>query len=254
MRIVHRVFTGISRHWRTALESVATVLVILVCVNLLVGRGSGAGALGGPPRPGARPPRPEPKLPPEPVSLEGAALQGSRSARVALIQFSDFECPYCGKFARETEPVLKKEYIDTGRLLYAFRHLPLDRIHQYATKAAATAECAGQQGKFWEVHGAFFDSPAKLNDDVIRERVSLASLDLAALDACVAGPGAARIKKDITEAQTLGITGTPTLLLGSIQSDGKVKVTQRLSGAQPIERLREAIDGLLGSAGAQGTR
>jgi protein-disulfide isomerase len=179
-------------------------------------------------------------------------IMGSKTARAALIQYSDFECPFCGKFARETEPLLRKEYIDTGRALYAFRHLPLERIHQYAVKAATVAECAGEQGKFWQVHDLLFQSPTKLDDSLITERAKSASVDLKALDACTAGPGAERVKRDAAEAATLGITGTPTLLIGAIQPDGRVKVSQRLSGAQPIERLRTAINAVLGANIAAG--
>lgn len=250
MRSALSFVTRISRHWRGALEVVATLCVIAVCVNLLW-----AGArlpAAGPVRPPRPPARPEPKLPTDPVSLEGAMLQGAKTAKVALIQYSDFECPFCGKFARETEPTLRKEYVETGRALYAFKHLPLQTLHQNAVKAATVAECAGDQGKFWQVHDLLFQSPAKLDDALIRERAKSADVDLKVLDQCAASTGEERVKRAAAEAAKLGITGTPTLLIGTIQSDGKVKVTQRLAGAQPIERLRAVIDELLGTKSVAG--
>jgi protein-disulfide isomerase len=169
-----------------------------------------------------------------------------------LIEYSDFECPFCGKFARETEPRLRKEYVETGRTLYAFRHLPLQRIHQYAVKAATAAACAGEQGKFWQLHDLLFQSPDKLDDGVILERAKAAALDAMAFDACTVGTGAARVKQDVAEATKYGITGTPTFLLGTIQPDGRVKVTQRMSGAQSMDRLRVAIEALLGTGTVAG--
>jgi protein-disulfide isomerase len=102
----------------------------------------------------AREARPAPPLPTEPVSLDGAALKGSSSANIAIIEYSDFQCPYCAKFVRDTFPLLNRRYIETGKVLFAFRHLPLDNIHSLAHRAAENAECARQQGKFWEMHDA----------------------------------------------------------------------------------------------------
>jgi hypothetical protein len=101
-----------------------------------------------------------------PVSLAGATLQGSPSAKVAVIEYLDFECPYCGKFARETLPALDAGYIRTGKVLLAVRHYPLPN-HQLAVKAAEAAECAGEQGKFWEMHLRLFQEPRNLHDRVL---------------------------------------------------------------------------------------
>jgi protein-disulfide isomerase len=247
MRIFSYVIARIRTHGRTGLEVIATLLVIAVCFNLLWKDTRSSLAATRPPRPAA----PPPKLPSEPVSLDGAMVQGKKAAKVALIQYSDFECPFCGKFARDTEPTFRKEYVETGRTLYAFRHLPLEAIHRNALNAATVAECADEQGKFWQVHDLLFQ-PGALDDAAIRDRIKSASLNSAALDKCRASAGTARVKSDAAQAQKLSITGTPTFLIGLVQADGRVKVTERLSGAQPIERLRSSLDRLLSNTGGAG--
>ncbi len=90
------------------------------------------------------------------VPLNADAWQGHRDAPVAMIEFSDFQCPYCGEYARTTYPELKRAFIDTGRLLYAFRNFPLDSVHPLAMPAAAIAACARNRGVLWQVHDGLF--------------------------------------------------------------------------------------------------
>src|SRR5262245_41540414 len=84
-----------------------------------------------------------------PVSLEGAVTRGDKSARVAIVEYSDFQCPFCIAFTRDTLPDLEKLYVDTGKVLFAFQHLPLENLHPSALLAAQFASCASRQGKFW---------------------------------------------------------------------------------------------------------
>src|SRR6185436_20936742 len=86
------------------------------------------------------------------LTLAGAATKGRASAPLVMLEFSDFECPFCGRYSRETYPQVQREYVDTGKVRYVFRHTPIERIHPQAMKAAEAAECAGTQGKFWEMH------------------------------------------------------------------------------------------------------
>ena len=120
--------------------SVAAVLLIVVSVKILIG----------PPVP------PAPPLPKDPVDLAGAILAGNPSAHVAMIEFSDFECAFCGRFTRDTEPTLWHEYVDSGQLLVAFRHLVLEERHPHALRAAEAGECANRQGQFWPMHDVLF--------------------------------------------------------------------------------------------------
>jgi protein-disulfide isomerase len=117
-------------------------------------------------------------LPSEYIAMEGAHTKGSASAPAVLLVFSDFQCPFCGRFARETLSAIEREYVARGELLMAFRHLPLP-IHPQAIAAAQSAECAGSQGKFWEMHDELFRRP-----ELTPEQFT------AAAQRCGAGPSA----------------------------------------------------------------
>ncbi len=231
---------------RSLLDTLGTVAFIVVCGvmawSLIADRG--------PVRPVAVPPtRPAaPPLPTEPVSLEGAQLRGRADAQVAVIEFSDFQCPYCGAFARDTLPVLEQRYVDRGQVLLAFRHLPLS-MHPFAQKAAEAAECAGGQQQFWPMHDALFLDQRQLDVASLRARAKRLGLDAKAFTTCLAGARAAKVSADAALARKLGVTGTPTFFLGTRQADGRVKLAERLSGALPAADFSKAIDALLGAPG-----
>ena len=186
----------------------------------------------------------EPPLPAE-VATAGAPAKGSSTAPVTIVEFSDFQCPFCGRHFRDTYGQLDREYIATGKVRYVFRHLPLERIHPQAFKASEAAECAGAQKRFWEMHDVLFaNQQALMPADLARHAQGL-KLDAAAFTACMAGQTAARIRQDMTLAVEAGVRATPTFILGTTLPDGRVKVVRRLSGALPFATFKTAIDGLL---------
>jgi protein-disulfide isomerase len=194
----------------------------------------------------AQPPRVDPPIPTEPVSLDGAGIEGVKTAKVALIEFSDFQCPFCGKFERETLPDIKSRYVTSGKVLLAFRQFPLS-IHPFAQKAAEAATCAGEQGKFWDMHDQLFGHQLQLDEVSLRQYGKAVGLEAGSFDSCLAGPGAAQVKSDSLAGQSLKVSGTPTFFAGLIQADGRVKVVKRLSGAQPIAQFQAVLDGLIAS-------
>ena len=109
----------------------------------------------------------EPRPPKDPLPLEGAAIRGNRSATVAIVEYSDFKCPACGQFATGTLPAIERRYVDTGKVLLAFRQYPMDR-RPLAQKAAEAAICAGDQGKFWEMHDQLFAHQGRLEETSLR--------------------------------------------------------------------------------------
>jgi len=193
----------------------------------------------------APPPAP---LPTEPVSLAGAQFKGDRSARVAVLEFSDFECPFCSRFALTTFPALQQEYLDTGKVLLAFRHLPLDQLHANARKAAEAAECAGAQGQFWEMHDRLFVDPTRLSRADLEGYATALSLRQPHFDRCLEGEMADKVADHVAEAMRLQVYGTPAFLIGTVESDGRLRVVERLSGAQQIGSFRAVLDRLLAAS------
>jgi len=177
-------------------------------------------------------------------SLEGAGLKGSRIAPVVLMEYGDFECQCCGIFARNTLPRIQSAYVDSGRVLVAFRHLTLDAIHRFAFLAAKGSICAGRQGRFWPMHEALF-----ANQDVLPQGLSalaaVVGLSPSQFDRCLRDPDvAAQVSADGRLAAELGITTTPTFLVG-LAEGGKLRVKRVLSGARRYEDFVAVFDELL---------
>jgi protein-disulfide isomerase len=228
-------FTSIGR-LRSVLDLISTVLVI-VAASAVIGLTVRNWRQG--PAQTSRPPLATPPKAAQPI--DGAESIGSTSAPLAMVIYSDFQCPYCAKFARETWPSIKKDFIDTGRLLVIFRHLPLP-MHNEAKGAALAANCAGRQGKFWQFHDLLFKNQQQLSLQAEHELASDAGMNLRRFDECIQQqPGSADIARDMESARSLGLNTTPTFLIGRIQPDRKVKVLEVVVGAQPENRFEVAF-------------
>jgi len=146
-------------------------------------------------------------------------------------------------------PQIEKEYIKTGKLKYVVRDFPLESIHKDAFKAAEAGHCAGEQGKFWEMHTRLFENQKALGPTNLANYAQALGLDGPKFQQCLdSGKYAARIRKDLEDGQKAGITGTPGFLFGLTEAnDPKVKVLKVLKGAQPYASFKGAIDSLLSS-------
>ncbi len=233
-------FTKPSRsQWRSVLGIAETVLILAAAIFIIVGSARSGGASG------VRPPiRPESPLPKVPLSPEGAMTKGSPSARVALIEYSDFQCPFCGRFVRDTLPTLERRYVDTGKVLLVFRQRPLP-IHPFAEKAAEADVCAARQGKGWEMHDLLFQDQAHLDTASLGQRAKQLGLEGSAFDSCLAGDAAGQVKTDAVGADAAHITGTPGFFVGAVGPDGTVVVSKRLNGALPVEQFSKVLDPLV---------
>jgi protein-disulfide isomerase len=185
-------------------------------------------------------------LPKEPISIANEPFKGSGSAKVAVIEFSDYQCPFCSRYTKGAFAQIEDEYVDTGKVKYVFRDLPL-AFHKQAFKAAEAAHCGGEQGKFWEMHDSLFQNQTALGPELLPGYARSLGLDETKFQQCLdSGKFADGIKKDIADAGTVGITATPSFLIGVVQpGDGRVKVVKRLVGAKPYEEFKAAIDGML---------
>jgi protein-disulfide isomerase len=166
---------------------------------------------------------------------------------VAVIEFSDFQCPYCALFARRTFPELLSRYVETGRVLFVFRNLPLDRIHPDALRAAEAAECAHRQGKFWEMHDRLFADPRRLGIEELEVRAINIGLDTPTFKRCFGGAGTVRVRQDLSSGRQMGLSSTPVFFIGR-SLGGEVTVTHRVAGAQPLEAFASILDSLLAEA------
>lgn len=175
----------------------------------------------------------------------GEFALGRAAAPLTMIEFTDYQCPYCRRFQAEVWPKLKHEYIDTGKLRYIARDLPL-AIHAAAAPAAEAAHCAGEQGKFWDMHAALLGGPADLIGGGIERRARAVGLNLTRFDECVArNKYSAVIAAHEQEADAAGIDGTPGFVVGRAAHGELTGV--RVEGALPYEQfdslLRELLAG-----------
>ena len=190
---------------------------------------------GGPPAPAG----------PVRASLGDAPMMGRPDAPVTLVEFSDYQCPFCQRFFAATLPALKKDYIETGKVRYVFRDYPLDQIHPQARKAAEAAHCAGEQGKYWEMHDVLFGNQQALQPPQLSDHARTLGLDGARFDQCLtAGTHAARVSKGLTDGQAAGVQGTPGFVVAKT-TPGNTVEGALVVGAQPVEVFRRLIDQLL---------
>ena len=176
------------------------------------------------------------------LSVKDAPRLGRRDARVAIIEFADFECPFCRRHAERVLPLLRKRFVDLGSAAYYYIHLPLINIHPHAADAARAAACAGDQGRFWELHDQLFavTEPTSLRPDFLRTLAASLQLDLKAFDSCVSN-AAERIASDVAQANRLGINATPAFVIGTLTANDTVALSTRINGARSVEVFEKAI-------------
>lgn len=163
------------------------------------------------------------------VGFDPKRLRGNPKAPVMIVEFSDYQCPYC----RQVEPIVEAVLAKYGdKVSLAYRDLPLRQIHPQAQIAAEASRCALEQGKFWEYHDQLFTA-AKLDHDALVDYARTLKLDEKQFDSCLTGEKyKTDIEKDLNEGMGAGITGTPGFLINGIF----------VSGAQPEESFRRLID------------
>ena len=177
---------------------------------------------------------PFPDLPRLDVSVDDDPAKGADNAPVTIVQFAEYQCGYCGA-ARETLDKVMDSY--PGKVRMVFRDFPLG-FHDRAVPAAIAANCAGDQGKYWEMHDLLMDDQRALEDATFQAYARQLKLDLGAFETCKADPAQrAEVEADMAAGQELGVSGTPAFFINGIM----------LSGAQPFEQFQTIIDKELGS-------
>ncbi|HEX2895483.1 MAG TPA: thioredoxin domain-containing protein [Marmoricola sp.] len=172
------------------------------------------------------------------VSTAGQPSEGPADAPVTIVEFTDFQCPFCGAFARDTEHALLAAY--QGKVRFVIRDFPISGIHQYAEKAAEAAECAQDQGKFWPYHDVLFAHQDALDDGHLKVYAGQVGMDKAAFNRCLtSGSKAAVVAADMADGQRYGVSATPTFFING----------QKVIGAKPLDGFKQVIDPILAHHG-----
>jgi protein-disulfide isomerase len=179
------------------------------------------------------------------VNLEGFAMLGSKKAPLTIVEFTDYQCPFCQRFHTTAFPELKKNYIDTGKVRFYSRDMPLD-FHPDAMRAAEAARCASDQGQFWQLRDVMGANPNNLDMDSLVADATTLKMDANAFRACVESEKYKNaVQTDVMEAMKIGASGTPTFVVGKSTPDGVDG--ELVVGAQPFPMFDQKLKEL-GSA------
>ncbi|MHA7734361.1 DsbA family protein [Nitrosopumilus sp. S6] len=186
--------------------------------------------------------------PPVKISADNDPIIGNPDAPITIIEFSDFQCPFCARFHVQTLPLLLEEYIEQGKVKLVFRDFPIQSIHPNALPASVAAECANEQGQFKAMHDMLFDNQNQWSNQETVDALSMFSqyatqiqLDQETFDACLtSGKYIEEIRNDLDDGRSYDVTGTPGFFIGNDEI-GYVE----LKGAQPFESFKKVIDAQL---------
>lgn len=179
------------------------------------------------------------------VDLKGLPSRGRVNAKVALLEFSDYECPYCARHTKTVGNDITKRFIETGQIKHVFVNNPL-AIHPQARFLAVSSLCAGKENEFWEMHDAIFGRAAKTRPDILSIGSTL-NLDKGLFEGCLDNDDELQteISRESAIATQLGLTATPGFAIGTVSDDGqRLEVHKLILGAQRIEVFVQAIGDL----------
>jgi protein-disulfide isomerase len=200
---------------------------------------------------GARGAPAQPGFKPADITISGAPVLGNADAIVTLVEYSDYQCPFCSRHYKQVMPELVKNYVESGKLKYVMRENPIQSIHSKAMGASQAALCAGDQGKYWEMHNIMFDNQKQLAVENLKAYSVELGLDTATFDSCLdEGKYEKRVNDDLASGKALGVRGTPAFVLGLTDPDdpNKANVTQFINGAQSLDTFNRTIEDLLKKA------
>jgi protein-disulfide isomerase len=236
-----RVFTYVRSLRIRALVDLVVTLVMGVAAAVMIWRG-----IATPERAQARSPSAKPAF--EDVSakqltttLEGVPIRGAETAPLILIEFADFECPFCRKYHQEVFPKVDETLVATRKVRYAFRHFPLEKVHFNAIGAARAADCAAKEGKFWEMRAQLFQRQPEIGRAFWVPAARELGLRADSFEDCLRRSDDTHIRRDQEEAAHLGINATPTFLVG-IAEGKSVRVLRKIEGAHAFNVFNETVE------------
>ncbi|MDR4493774.1 MAG: thioredoxin domain-containing protein [Nitrospirales bacterium] len=178
------------------------------------------------------------------VFLGDGQILGDSNANIGIVEFTDFQCPFCKRNHFEAFSKLQEAYIGTGKILYTVRDFPL-AFHAHAKEAAVAARCAGELGQYWAMVHQLFENQKHLGSSLYPEQAKVLNLREKEFEDCLKDPKqVANVEKDLTYGKSIGVGGTPYFFIGRIEGKKLVKA-QRISGARPFSNFSTIIDSLL---------
>lgn len=190
-------------------------------------------------------PPPQPQQPSNPATVDDDPSMGEDDAPLTLIEFTDYQCPYCSRHYTQTYSQIKENYVSTGKVKYVIRDYPLS-FHPHAQITAEATECADDQKKFWEMHDKIFATQANWSQtpdvkDLLKQYASELKLNTTTFNTCLdSGTHKAEVQKDLADGAASGVGGTPGFWL--VSKDGK---SQYINGAMPYATFQQAFDSML---------
>lgn len=180
------------------------------------------------------------------INLAGDFWRGNPDAPIVVVEFSDFQCPFCQRHTLNTQPILDEQFVDTGDIMWIFKHFPVQSTHPYAFPAAIFAQCIGEQGQFWEAHHILFERMGEWSgpnlETVFGEIAAELGIDAEKLAACRADPATEEnVQNDFIEGSQL-VQGTPTFVV-IYNNQGRL-----IPGALPADQFSDALNQLLAEA------
>jgi protein-disulfide isomerase len=181
------------------------------------------------------------------IGIDGGAIYGRPDAKVTIVEFSDYQCPFCARYSNDTFPQIERDYIETGRVRYVFRDYPIEGAHPQAFKAHEAVHCAAEQGKRREMHKKVFANQRAMSVNDLAAHAAALGLDRPRFEKCLAqGTHAAKVRSAMAAGEKANVRGTPTFFVGLTEPNtSTLKAVRRIVGAQPYSAFKTAIDELL---------
>ncbi len=232
---------GVNKYlkWLVAVGVVQAILLVIVAMQIsglngMLSGGAEIQALAAPTGQAAAAPQPSAPTPTVDMEqlMDDDEVKGDADAPVTIIEFSDFECPFCGRFHQQTFGQIDDTYIKTGKVKFIYRDFPLS-FHQNAQKAAEASECAKDQGKFWEMHDKLFTDGVAGGVGSFKQFARDLGLNGETFNTCLdTNAKRGEVQKDFQDGQRAGVQGTPGFFVNG----------QEVSGAQPFQVFQQIIE------------
>lgn len=182
------------------------------------------------------------------VDFDSSQALGDAGAKVAIIEYTDYQCPFCARHAEKVLPSIRENLIEPGHVRYQVADYPLS-FHAKAEQAAVAANCAGEQGQYWAMHDALFENQNKLGEELYQQTAKQLELNIDAFTECLNDPASAKaVNRSIAYGNSVGVSGTPKFFIGRIEGDSITDVSS-ISGAQSYGVFAATVEKLLNGPG-----